>query len=236
MKKLQGLQKHRLVLLLGILVALVFFYFGVNTWMESQQKRVAPPPVVRSKPPVEIKRQTKPIKPIQPKPAQQQVQKVAKPAPKPQPAKPQPKPVAQKPAPKPQPQKPVAKAQPKPEPKPAKPKPEKKPAKVVKEQPKPQPKKEAVEKPPQKVAKASKPKAESKKVTKLRDYVVQIGAFKVKANAEKRLKLAKQKGYEAFIIEEDGLHKVRVRVKAESRISALKKVRTSFQNAFVVLR
>ncbi|EDP75004.1 SPOR domain-containing protein [Hydrogenivirga sp. 128-5-R1-1] len=230
MKKLQGIQKHRLVLLLGILVALVFFYFGVNTWMESQQKRVAPPPVVRSKPPVEIKRQTKPIKPIQPKPAQQQVQKVAKPAPKPQPAKPQPKPTAQKPAPKPQ--KPVAKAQPKP----AKPQPEKKPAKVVKEQPKPQPKREAVEKPPQKVAKASKPKAESKKVAKLRDYVVQIGAFKVKANAEKRLKLAKQKGYEAFIIEEDGLHKVRVRVKAESLISALKKVRTSFQNAFVVLR
>jgi len=235
MKKLQGLQKHRLVLLLGILVALVFFYFGVNTWMESQQKKVAPPPVVRSKPPVEIKRQTKPIKPIQPKPAQQQVQKVAKPTPKPQPqaTKPKPKPTVQKPAPKPQPQKPVAKAQPKP----TKAQPEK-PTKATMEKPKPKEEKavKAPEKPVQKVSKVTKPKADNKGVAALKDYVVQIGAFKVKANAEKRLNLAKQKGYEAFIIEEDGLHKVRVRVKAKSLLSALRKVRTSFQNAFVVLR
>ncbi len=221
MKKLQGLQKHRLVLLLGILVALVFFYFGVNTWMESQEKRVAPPPVVRSKPPVQIKRQAKPIKPIQPRPIQRPIQKVAKPAPKPQP-KPQPKPVAQKPSPKPQPKKPVVQP--------------KKPTKVVKEQPKPQPKKEVAKK-TEETAKATPPKTVKKTaLAKLKDYVVQIGAFKVKANAEKRLKLAKSKGYEAFIIEEDGLHKVRVRVKAKSLISALRKVRSSFQSAFVVLR
>ncbi|WP_457601449.1 SPOR domain-containing protein [Hydrogenivirga sp.] len=229
MKKLQGLQKHRLVLLLGILVALVFFYFGVNTWMESQQKQVAPPPVVRSKPPVQIKREAKPIKPIKPRPVQKPAPQVAqKPVAKPRPAKPQPKPVAQKPAPKPQ--KPVAKPQPKPAPQ--------KQAKATKEQPKPQPKKEVSPK-PVKTAKATPPKQKTEKKdtgAKLKDYVVQIGAFKVKANAEKRLKLAKQKGYEAFIIEEDGLHKVRVRVKANSLLSALKKVRSSFQNAFVVLR
>ncbi|RLJ69846.1 DedD protein [Hydrogenivirga caldilitoris] len=220
MEKLKGLQKHRLVLLLGILVALVFFYFGVNTWMESQEKRVAPPPVVRSKPPVEIKPESKPIKPVEPKPIEKPIEKVAKPIPEVKP--PQPKPQPQTPPPQ------AVAQKPKEETKPPQQKPE--PKKVVKEQPKTEEKK--VE---QKVAKAA-PEKEKKAPAQLRDYVVQIGAFKIKENADKSLNLAKEKGLEAFIIEEDGLYKVRIRVKAENPISALRKVRTSFKNAFVVQR
>jgi DedD protein len=219
---MQKLQKHRLVLLLGILIALIFFYFGVNTWMESQQKQVSPPPVVRSKPPVQIKPKTQPVKPAQPKPAPKPKEQVKKP-----PEKPQPKAVAQKKTAQPKTQEPrkekpkMAQTETKPAPK-----------KTLKE--KQEPKKEVTPQPKQ-VAKKSEAKKQPAPA-KLKEYVVQIGAFKVKENAQRRLKVAKQSGYEAFIIEEDGLYKVRVRVKSENLISALKKVRSSFRNAFVVLR
>lgn len=221
---MQKLQKHRLILLLGILVALIFFYFGVNTWMESQQRKVSPPPVVRTKPPVQIKPSAKPVKPVEPKPAPKVPKPAVKPAPKPQP-------VAKKPP------------APKPVPEPKKPEPEKE-AKPVKKQtpkkvakPEPKPQKVAQKPKPQKTKVSSKPvEKKPAKKTALRDYVVQVGAFKVRANAEKMLKLAKSKGYEVFLIEEDGLYKVRLRVRAEKLIQALRKVRADFKNAFAVLR
>jgi len=76
---MQKLQKHRLILLLGVLVALIFFYLGVNTWMESQERKTAPPPVVRAKPPVQIKPEAKQVKPQTPQPPQTQKAPVRKP-------------------------------------------------------------------------------------------------------------------------------------------------------------
>ena len=40
------MKRERLVILLGLLVALVFFYFGLNEWLKSKEEQVKPPPVV----------------------------------------------------------------------------------------------------------------------------------------------------------------------------------------------
>ena len=182
------MKKHRLVLLLGILVALIFFYLGLNTWMASQEQRSTPPPVVRIKPPVQIKPPAQPVKPAPPEP------KTEEEAPKPKVVK-------------------------------LTPTKTKKEEKKAAEEPKPEAGK------PKKVAKKEK---KSKRVKALREYVVQIGAFKFRENARKRFKMAKDKGFEAFIIEEEGLYKVRVRVKARSLLSALREVRGEFKGAFIV--
>ena len=160
------MQRHRLALLLGILVALVFFYLGVNTWIESQRTKTIPPPVVRAKPPVQT---TPPAETVKPKE------------------------VVENPEP-------------------------------VKEE-KVEEKQEQI-KEPEKVQEA--PKKE------LKDFVFQIGAFKKKENARKSLKNAKDKGFDAFIVEEEGLFKVRVRVKAESLELAITKVKKDFKEAFLV--
>ncbi len=200
---MQKLQKHRLILLLGVFVALVFFYLGVNTWMETQERKTAPPPVVRTKPPVQIKPEAQQVKPQTPKP--QQAQK--------------------------QPQKPQKVKEPKPVRKEKEPKVAQKPRKPVQKQPA-----AAKKAPPQKrIAKKTPPQqAQRKAPAKLREFVAQIGAFKNRANAERRLKLAQRKGFSAFIVEEGGLYKVRVKFKAENLRSALKTVRGSFGGAFIV--
>ena len=194
---MQKLQKHRLILLLGVLVALIFFYLGVNTWMETQERRTAPPPVVRTKPPVQIKPEAKQVKPQTPKPPQAQ---------KTPPRKPEKKVVQKK-----QPQKPARTAEAK----------------------KPQPQKQVPVKkaPPQK----KQPQPQKKPApAPMKEFVAQIGAFKLKSNAEKSLALAKKKGFTAFIVEENGLYKVRVRFKAKNLRSALRTVRRDFSGAFIV--
>jgi len=194
---MQKLQKHRLILLLGVLVALIFFYLGVNTWMESQERKTAPPPVVRAKPPVQIKPEAKQVKPQTPQPPQTQKAPVRKPEKK----------VAEKK----QPQKPVRTA----------------------EAGKPQPQKQTPPKkaPPQK----KQPQPEKKPAPAVtKEFVAQIGAFRLKSNAEKRLALAKKKGFSAFIVEENGLYKVRVRFRAKNLRSALRTVRRDFSGAFIV--
>jgi len=40
------MKKERLIILLGILVALIFFYLGLNEWLKSKQEEVPPPPLV----------------------------------------------------------------------------------------------------------------------------------------------------------------------------------------------
>ncbi|MFN3976841.1 MAG: SPOR domain-containing protein [Aquificaceae bacterium] len=40
------MKRERLVILLGLLVALVFFYLGLNEWLKSKEEQVKPPPVV----------------------------------------------------------------------------------------------------------------------------------------------------------------------------------------------
>ncbi len=39
------MKKERLIILLGILVALVFFYLGLNEWLKTKEEQVQPPPV-----------------------------------------------------------------------------------------------------------------------------------------------------------------------------------------------
>ncbi|MDQ7083387.1 MAG: SPOR domain-containing protein [Aquificota bacterium] len=179
------MQRHRLALLLGILVALVFFYLGLNTWMESQQMKVSPPPVVRAKPPVQTIQRVETVKPEEPKPEEKRV------AP--------PESLEAK-AGNPHPDKPEADSEP------GKGNPERK----------------------------EEAKAEPAESKALKDFVVQIGAFKDRKNAESRLKKAKERGYDAFIIEEEGLYKVRVRVKASSVSGAVSEVKRNFKGAFVV--
>ncbi|MFN3472341.1 MAG: SPOR domain-containing protein [Aquificaceae bacterium] len=42
------MKKEKLIILLGLLVALVFFYLGLNEWLKSKEEQVKPPPVVVS--------------------------------------------------------------------------------------------------------------------------------------------------------------------------------------------
>ncbi len=263
MAKAKGSQKHRLVLLLGVAVALVFFYLGVNTWIESQQKQIAPPPVVRANPPVEIKKGAPVVKPEEPTPTETQEEKPRPIIEKIQPVKrPQPKEEKKeetkevKTAKEEKAQKPITQSQKKEKPTPPVKREEPKKtevAKVVEKKPptptkreetkatqsvKPkaeQPKKPVTKPAPQskeeKVVVAKIPKEKPKK---LKEFVLQVGAFKNRKNALRTLNSAKKAGYEAFLIEEEGLYKVRVREKADSFMSALKRVRSNFKSAFIV--
>ena len=219
------MKKHRLVLLLGILVALVFFYLGLNTWMTAQEQQSTPPPVVRVKPPVQIKPASESVKPEVPQPGEEEetprpkVVKLTPPEPKEevkpeetQPQTPQTEEEVKEEAPPPQPQETVQRQE--------------KAEEVAEEQ------KEQAPPPPEEEKREEEPKKEE--TEGLKDYVVQIGAFKLKENARKRLELAKSKGFDAFMIEEDGLYKVRVRVRAGSILSALREVRGEFREAFIV--
>ena len=40
------MKKERLIILLGILVALVFFYLGLNEWLKTKEEQIKPPPLV----------------------------------------------------------------------------------------------------------------------------------------------------------------------------------------------
>jgi len=39
-------KRERLIILLGVLVALVFFYLGLNEWLKTKEEKVQPPPLV----------------------------------------------------------------------------------------------------------------------------------------------------------------------------------------------
>ncbi len=40
------MKRERLIILLGVLVALVFFYLGLNEWLKTKEEQVQPPPLV----------------------------------------------------------------------------------------------------------------------------------------------------------------------------------------------
>lgn len=67
------MKKEKLIILSGILIALVFFYLGLNEWMKTKEEQVQPPPLVVKPPPQEA-----------PKPAPREVE-----APQPQTPPPQ---------------------------------------------------------------------------------------------------------------------------------------------------
>jgi len=201
------MKKERLLILLGILVALIFFYVGLNKWLESKPESAPPPVVVRPTP-------KQPAQPTTP--------------PKEEKVKEEPKVEEKKQAPPPEPQKPKEDLI----------------AKKIQEEKKKEEKTKEVQKTQEgknltaqrqetrkEVAKqekqAEKPKGEVK------EYVIQIGAFSSKENAEKALEKAKSMGYKGEIVSEDKFYKVRVRVKTDDPNKVLAKLRSSFGGAII---
>ncbi len=74
---------------------------------------------------------------------------------------------------------------------------------------------------------AEKPKGE------VREYVIQIGAFISKENADRALEKAKGMGYRGEIVKEDNFYKVRVRVKTDDPKKVLAKLKATFGGAII---
>ena len=201
------MKKERLLILLGVLVALIFFYVGLNKWLESKPESASPPVVVRPTP-------KQPAQPTTP--------------PKEEKAKEEPKAEEKKQTPPPEPQKPKEDLI----------------AQKIQEEKNKEEKTKEVQKTPEgknltaqrqetrkEVAKqekqAEKPKGEVK------EYVIQIGAFSSKENADRALGKAKSMGYKGEIVSEDKFYKVRVRVKTDDPKKVLAKLRSAFGGAII---
>ncbi len=75
---------------------------------------------------------------------------------------------------------------------------------------------------------------EVKKVKKLRTYKFQVGAFRVKENAYRMLKKARQLGFKAELKKRGQLYRVYVYTSAENYRKALRTVRKYFKDALPV--
>jgi len=206
--------KERLLILLGTLIALIFFYIGLNKWLESKPESVQPPPVV--------------VKPTPPQPAQPispHQEEKAEEEPKVEEKK-------QTPPPEPQKQKEGLIAQ----------KMQKEKIKEVQKSQKgknltaqkrgTQKKSEKVKKVQKKMV-AKQGKRLEKPKREVKEYVIQIGAFSLKENADRALKKAKSMGYRAEIVNEDNFYKVRVRVKTDDPKKVLAKLKATFGGAVI---
>lgn len=60
------MKRERLVVLLGLLVATIFFYLGLNAWLKNKEEKVIPPPVVIQPKPKEATPQTQTAQPPTP--------------------------------------------------------------------------------------------------------------------------------------------------------------------------
>jgi DedD protein len=196
------MRRERLLILLGTLIALIFFYVGLNKWLESKPESAPPPVVVRPAPP-------QPAQPISP-PQEEK----AKEEPKAEEKKQTPPPELQK-------QKEDLIAQ-------------KIQEEKTKEVQKTQEgknltaqKQEARKKVAKQEKQAEKPKGEVK------EYVIQIGAFSLKENADRALEKAKSMGYRAEIVSEDKFYKVRLRVKTDDPNKVLAKLSATFGGAII---
>jgi len=226
-------KRERLIILLGVLVALVFFYLGLNEWLKTKEEQVQPPPLV--------------VKPSPQKEEAPQVQQT---------------PASTELEPKSKPEKQEEKAQEKQEIKetsktkeqdliPQKIKEEKKietPQKTKEVEKTKKEKKEIKEVPKtaeqnlmaegiKEEKKKEKPQGvkETRKTTKapLKTYIVQIGAFANEKGAKKTAERARKMGYKVNIVEEDNFYKVRVLVKTDDINSELRKLRGTFGGAIV---
>jgi len=214
------MRKGRLLILLGTLIALIFFYVGLNKWLESKPES-APPPVV--------------VKPTPPPPASPPQEEKAKEEPKVEEKK-------QAPPPEPQKQKEDLIAQ--------KIQEEKNKEEKTKEvQKTPESKnltaqKQETQKESEKVEKVKEEKVQKNTIAKqekqaekpkgeVKEYVIQIGAFSSKENAEKALEKAKSMGYRGEIVNECNFYKVRVRVKTDDPKKVLAKLKATFGGAII---
>jgi DedD protein len=193
------MRKERLLILLGTLIALIFFYVGLNKWLESKPES-APPPVV--------------VKPTPPQPAPPQQEGELKEEAKVEEKKPTTPPELQK-------QKEDLIAQ-------------KIQEERTKEVQKTQDsknltaqKQEARKEVAKQEKQAKKPKGEVK------EYVIQIGAFSIKENADRALEKAKSMGYRGEIVNEDNFYKVRVRVKTDDPKKVLAELKATFGGAII---
>jgi len=196
------MRKERLLILLGTLIALIFFYVGLNKWLESKPESAPPPVVVRPTPP-------QPAQPISP--------------PQEEKAKEEPKVEEKKQAPPPEPKKPkedliAQKIQ------------EEKTKEVQKT---PESKNLTAQRQETRKEVAKQEKQAEKPKREVREYVIQIGAFSSKENADRALGKAKSMGYRGEIVNEDNFYKVRVRVKTDDPKKVLAKLKATFGSAII---
>jgi DedD protein len=186
------MRRERFLILLGTLIALIFFYLGLNKWLESKPES-APPPVV--------------VKPTPPQPTSPQQEEKAKEEPKAEEKKQTPPLELQEP-------KEDLIAQ-----------------KIQEEKAKEVQKTHQKQEARKEVAKQEK-QAEKQK-EEVKEYVIQIGAFSSKENADRALEKAKSMGYRGEIVKEDNFYKVRVRVKTDDPKKALAKLKATFGGAII---
>ncbi|AHE96197.1 sporulation protein [Thermocrinis ruber] len=193
------MRRERLLILLGTLIALIFFYVGLNKWLESKPESAPPPVVVKPTPP-------QPASPQQEgKPKEEAKVEEKKQTPPPEPQKQKEDLIAQKIQ-------------------------EEKTKEVQKTQERKNltaQKQETREEVAKREKQAEKPKGEVK------EYVIQIGAFSSKENADRALEKAKSMGYRGEIVNEDNFYKVRVRVKTDDPKKVLAKLKATFGGAII---
>jgi cell division protein FtsN len=206
------MRKERLLILSGILIALIFFYLGLNKWLESKPESAPPPVVVRptspqpTSPPQEEKAKEEP-KAEEKKETQKQkedliAKKIQEEKKKEEEAKGVQKTLESK--------------------------------KLTAQKQETRKESEKVEEEKiQKSTVAEQEKQAEKPKGEVKEYVIQIGAFSSKENADRALEKAKSMGYKGEIVSEDRFYKVRVRVKTDDPKKVLAKLRSAFGGAII---
>jgi cell division protein FtsN len=196
------MRKERLLILLGTLIALIFFYVGLNKWLESKSESAPPPVVVRPTPPQSVQ----PISPPQEEKAKEEPNVEEK---------------KQTPPVEPQKQKEDLIAQ-------------KIQEEKAKEVQKTQEGKNLTTQKQETQKEVAKQENQVKKPKReVKEYVIQIGAFSLKENADRALDKAKSMGYRSEIVNEDNFYKVRVRVKTDDPKKVLAKLKATFGGAII---
>jgi cell division protein FtsN len=206
------MRKERLLILSGILIALIFFYLGLNKWLESKPESAPPPVVVRptspqpTSPPQEEKAKEEPKAEEKKETQKQKEDLIAK--------------KIQEEKKKEEEAKGVQKTL------------ESKNLTAQKQETRKESEKVEEEK-IQKSTVAEQEKQAEKPKGEVKEYVIQIGAFSSKENADRALKKAKSMGYKGEIVSEDKFYKVRVRVKTDDPKKVLAKLRSAFGGAII---
>ena len=212
------MKKEGPLILLGILVALIFFYVGLNEWRESKPESAPSPVVVIPTPP----QPAQPISPLQEEKAKEEPRAEEKEQTPPlETQKLKEDLIAQKIQ-------------------------EEKTKEVQQTQESKDltTQKQETRKESKKVEKVREEKIQKNTVAKqenqvekpkgeVKEYVIQIGTFSSKEKADRALKKAKGMGYKAEIVREDKLYKVRVRVKTDNPKKVLAGLRSAFGSATI---
>jgi DedD protein len=80
---------------------------------------------------------------------------------------------------------------------------------------------------------AKQEKQAEKQKGEVKEYVIQIGAFSSKENADRALEKAKSMGYRGETVKEDNFYKVIVRVKTDDPKEVLAKLKATFGGAII---